>query len=359
MSFAASGGRGGRGGRGSSSSSSSSDPMVEFVPAAFKPSKVSCIKDIQLIKVPKFVADVWNQAEHHSIVGLLHKPTNSQTSSSSSPSSSSSSPSSSSASSSSSSSSSSSVVPELIVPMSLGSCSASPSSRPSSSSPAPFGPVRILRCVSRADECRLILQSRAHPKSTSADIVGEIRNTWQFVPKLDRSYTMMVKQRHLDTDVNKSRTTIEEGRQALSVDSSQTLFRYYNPARPSASGEDDKTAEFGGTRSAVASQRGRGRAVRRQPTLSEDSLKLKVFRALEAVGAEGVQLKDLVRQMDQPYNFVKSVVESIAEQKKRLSDKKMVYVLLSQFNPTNLPPEAGAPPSLAADVHPPTKRAKF
>ncbi|PHJ26013.1 membrane protein [Cystoisospora suis] len=67
--------------------------------------------------------------------------------------------------------------------------------------------------------------------------------------------------------------------------------------------------------------------------LDEDSVKLRLFSLFEAAGANGLQLKQIAVQTGQSLSLIRTLVDEIAEPRKRLSDRKLVYFLKDQYNP--------------------------
>ncbi|CDI78202.1 hypothetical protein, conserved [Eimeria acervulina] len=124
--------------------------------------------------------------------------------------------------------------------------------------------------------------------------------------------------------MNKSRGTVAEMRRDPGLDSLHTLFQFYTP-KASASAEDGKRSGLESVSRAKAKQK-------RGVILDADSLKVKLFKMFDAAGAAGLQLKQIAAQTQQPLSHVKAVVEEIAEQRKRLSDRKAVYFLKQQYS---------------------------
>eukprot|EP00922_Rhytidocystis_sp_ex-Travisia-forbesii_P060817 GHVS01090223.1.p2 GENE.GHVS01090223.1~~GHVS01090223.1.p2 ORF type:complete len:110 (+),score=17.45 GHVS01090223.1:927-1256(+) len=78
---------------------------------------------------------------------------------------------------------------------------------------------------------------------------------------------------------------------------------------------------------------------RKQATLTEDELKIRLFSMFEEAGEEGLMIKQIVVATGQPQCFVKSVVDEIAEPGRRKSDKRTVLFVKSQFNPNAVLPD--------------------
>ncbi|OEH76457.1 hypothetical protein cyc_03123 [Cyclospora cayetanensis] len=156
------------------------------------------------------------------------------------------------------------------------------------------------------------------------DVIGELQSRTNFQPKLDHRYQQVLHKRHVAEDLHKSRGTVEEMRRDPGLDSLHTLFQFYTP-RASLSAEENAKRGLESISRAKAKQK-------RGAVLDADSLKVKLFKMFDAAGASGLQLKQIASQTQQPLSHVKMIVEEIAEQRKRLSDRKAVYFLKQQYS---------------------------
>lgn len=248
---------------------------VSYVPADFVPSRMlppSKAVALSLIKVPKFVAESWHSAPGDAVVGVLKEQDGKQV---------------------------------LVVrdPATGGACK--------------------LEGIWIANDSAVVLQRNG---KHLLDVIGEVSSRTNFQPKLDQRYQQVLRERHAAEDLRKGRGTVEEMRRDPGLDSLHTLFQFYTPRAPSLSADDG--AKRGGLECVS-----RAKAKQKKGAmLDADSLKVKLFKMFDAAGAAGLQLKQISTQTQQPLSHVKMVVEEIAEQRKRASDRKSVYFLKQQYN---------------------------
>ncbi|XP_026191389.1 uncharacterized protein LOC34619873 [Cyclospora cayetanensis] len=253
----------------------SSDTIAaSFTPAEFVPSRTLTAQSksisLSLIKVPKFVAESWRSAVADATAGILKNDNGKQV---------------------------------LIVrdPLTGGACH--------------------LESIFLQNDKSLVLQKNG---KQLLDVIGELQSRTNFQPKLDHRYQQVLHKRHVAEDLHKSRGTVEEMRRDPGLDSLHTLFQFYTP-RASLSAEENAKRGLESISRAKAKQK-------RGAVLDADSLKVKLFKMFDAAGASGLQLKQIASQTQQPLSHVKMIVEEIAEQRKRLSDRKAVYFLKQQYS---------------------------
>ncbi|CDJ40893.1 hypothetical protein, conserved [Eimeria tenella] len=246
---------------------------VSYAPADFTPSRIlpaSKAVALSLIKVPKFVAEAWRSSPADATAGVLTEKNGKQT---------------------------------LIV-----------------RDPETGGPCYLDSICLSADRSVVLQRNGKHV----LDIIAEINNRTNFQPKLDKRYQQVLHERHIAEDQSKSRGTVTEMRRDPGLDSLHTLFQFYTP-KSSLSTDDTKRGGLESVSRAKAKQK-------RGVILDSDALKVKLFRLFEAAGAAGLQLKQIAAHTQQPLSYVKTLVEEIAEQRKRLSDRKAVYFLKQQYS---------------------------
>ncbi|EAN30700.2 Transcription initiation factor IIF beta subunit protein [Theileria parva strain Muguga] len=230
------------------------------------------IPDITLLKVPKFLALQWRNSENHSIIGNCRRNELGE-------------------------------LEEFRV-----NCE---------------GEFRFFKCRKTTLSNPVAVQ--IDPKSSNLRFIGKLSECLTIFPSLDQAYKRKLKERHICTNVKKPRSTTDETREDPSFDSSETIFKYYNPKTTTVAGlmSDD------GSRPLEDTPYNRSRAKSKKlPTMDPDELKLKIFKIFESEEAkDGIQLKRVVQLTGQPLQNVKSAVEEIAIQKRRPTDYKLVYRL--------------------------------
>ncbi|KAL8429978.1 hypothetical protein Efla_000791 [Eimeria flavescens] len=262
----------GRGGANANDAVPFSFVAADFVASRILPSSKAV--PLSLIKVPKFVAESWRSAASaEAVVGVLSEENGKQV---------------------------------LVVrdPATGGACK--------------------LEALSLANELALVLQRNG---KHLLDVISELTGRTNFQPKLDPLYQKVRGEQKMVSFCAAGRGTVEEMRRDPGLDSLHTLFQFYTPKAPSSS-----VLEDGGKRGAFESA-ARAKAKQRKGALMDsDSLKVRLFKMFEAAGTAGLQLKQIAAQTQQPLSHVKTVVEEIAEQRKRMSDRKSVYFLKPQYN---------------------------
>ncbi|UKJ88558.1 hypothetical protein MACJ_001801 [Theileria orientalis] len=160
--------------------------------------------------------------------------------------------------------------------------------------------------------------------------IGKLSDCLTVYPCLDQMYRNKLKERHITSNINKARSTTNETREDPSFDSTDTIFKYYNPKSTTiASMMNDNGSK---TTDEVPYNRAKAKS-KKSPTMDTDELKLKIFKIFESDEAkDGIQIKRIVQLTGQPLQNVKSVVDEIATQKRRQSDYKMVYYLNDLYN---------------------------
>ncbi|KAL8270400.1 hypothetical protein Esti_005629 [Eimeria stiedai] len=196
--------------------------------------------------------------------------------------------------------------------------------------PATGGAAR-LEALNLSNDAAVVLQKNG---KHILDVIGEVALRTNFQPKLDPLYQQVLRGRHEAEDLQQGRGTIEEMRRDPGLDSLHTLFQFYTP-KASSSLSVDEAVRRGGLESVA-----RAKAKQKKgAVLDTDSLKVRLFRMFEAAGSSGLQLKQIATQTQQPLSHVKAVVEEIAEQRKRVTDRKSVYFLKQQYNMQSALPE--------------------
>eukprot|EP00922_Rhytidocystis_sp_ex-Travisia-forbesii_P060815 GHVS01090221.1.p1 GENE.GHVS01090221.1~~GHVS01090221.1.p1 ORF type:complete len:286 (+),score=34.18 GHVS01090221.1:320-1177(+) len=274
---------------GVNSSSSSVALKTEYEPAPFKASRISQ-SVVRLIKVPQFVADCWRNAEDNTIVAVSRR--------------------------------SREGVEELLL---------NSSDDPNNA----LGGITKLTARSVNPSPGLHVLAFSGEGKQSADVAAVVGESITFTSDWSGSYRNLLRQRHQKRDITKVRGTVEENRPEAGFDDRTTLFQYYQKT-------SDKDAmaveEPRKTTTAPSSSRPKSKG-RKQATLTEDELKIRLFSMFEEAGEEGLMIKQIVVATGQPQCFVKSVVDEIAEPGRRKSDKRTVLFVKSQFNPNAVLPD--------------------
>eukprot|EP00921_Rhytidocystis_pertsovi_P000095 GHVQ01000224.1.p1 GENE.GHVQ01000224.1~~GHVQ01000224.1.p1 ORF type:complete len:327 (+),score=38.32 GHVQ01000224.1:22-1002(+) len=181
---------------------------------------------------------------------------------------------------------------------------------------------------------KIYILSSKNDNKRYADVAATVGENILFTAALSGSYRKVLRQKHEERDIQKSRGTKEENRPESAVEEGSTLFRYYEPGEA----KDEHGFEEVTTLSVAGKSRPKGRA-KQQPTLSEDELKIRLFSMFEEAGDEGLMLKQIVVATGQPLAFVKGVVEEIAEPGRRKTDKRVVFFVKDHFNPNAVMPD--------------------
>ncbi|KEP61764.1 UNVERIFIED_CONTAM: membrane protein, putative [Hammondia hammondi] len=317
------GGSAGRAGRGRTGPQQNAVDLSYREAASFLPAKIQSatpLPHVTLIKVPPFVAAAWRAAEKQTVVGVTYAD-----------------------------------------PKTKNKCifgvaeQRSEVGRESEKGEAQKGqealgqktrapaPTCHLQCASvKPNKLHVLQQQSGASFPAATDVLCVVEESSNFVPLLDQTYHTFLRRRHENTDVFKTRGTIEETRRDTGFDSTATLFHFHTPKPAAASSagvaeEEDEFSMLGGRRGGMsAAEAARTRTAKQKKavvTIDEDSLKLRLFSIFEAAGANGLQLKQIAMQTGQPLSFVRQVVEEIAEPRKRASDRKTVFFLKDQYNP--------------------------
>ncbi|UVC49602.1 hypothetical protein MACK_003706 [Theileria orientalis] len=237
----------------------------------------SNIPNITLIKVPKFLALQWRSSDNHSIIGHCKRDEKGE-------------------------------LDEFKVKFD--------------------GQVRFFKCRKTTLSNPFAVQIDS--KSSFLRYIGKLSDCLTVYPSLDQLYRNKLKERHIQSNINKARSTTNETRDDPSFDSTDTIFKYYNPKSTTiASMMNDN-----GLKSTEEVPYNRAKAKsKKSPTMDTDELKLKIFKIFESEEAkDGIQIKRIVQLTGQPLQNVKTVVDEIATQKRRQSDYKMVYYLNDLYN---------------------------
>ncbi|KAF8823031.1 putative membrane protein [Cardiosporidium cionae] len=270
-----------------------------YRPVPFQPSRLptKISNQISLIKVPRFLSEKWKTSEDRSIIGTV------------------------------------------FTCAETGSIQVSQKVDEATSQDAEF-------TSQPAQNCRVCVMQQNLQNPCQADILCQLNQTQTLTPILSKNYFSLLKNRKKNLVDAHRRQTIEERRHEYDLDTSQTLFRYYAPKGDSKNDTiGEESPRF--VRTSSTTNRVKSKA-KKLVTMDEDSLKIRLFQLFEKKGVEGVQLKQLVNETDQPLAYVKGIVDEIAEQRKRASDRKLVYFLKDCYKASSGPEE-----------EPPSKRTKY
>ncbi|SCN12961.1 transcription initiation factor IIF subunit beta, putative [Plasmodium malariae] len=183
-----------------------------------------------------------------------------------------------------------------------------------------------------------------------ADIIKNCEHTYSFLPILDEDYSLVLKERHYNTNVKKNRFTIIETRNEENIDSTQTLFKYYttddniknennkdnkylknnsSTTTITTTSNNNKRMLFESDNNLVSSSASKQKLkqAKKMQVFDLDKTKISMFKIFEKEGKKGVPFSIFTKSFNIPSNYLKNILEEIAVKRKRLSDKKSVYYL--------------------------------
>ncbi|CEM38596.1 unnamed protein product [Vitrella brassicaformis CCMP3155] len=252
---------------------------------------------VRLLKVPKAVADRWNQAQPSEILGHIVRERK---------------------------------MERLVLPHT-----------PASSSMGVDGSsIRQYKVQSKPTEGVYVKGIATQGGEAVMSLEGEVQTTSTLVPfsddlaaqqKLKKRVQLAQPERRvqtIETNPNERTSGVHQPR----------LFSYYKPdvaiRAGGPGGDDDDSSDEGRpapARAAVAQQASRKPpSKQRDPPMDPDKLKDVLFRLFESQDAWNI--KDLVGRTNQPHTHLKSVVELIADNDKQPGDKKQYYRLKPEFS---------------------------
>ncbi|EKX74418.1 conserved hypothetical protein [Theileria equi strain WA] len=215
--------------------------------------------NITLIKVPKFLATQWRNSQNHGVIGHCKRNVSGD-------------------------------LEEILVKHD--------------------GKTRVFKCR-KAQLCNP-KAVEVNESSTTVKSIGKFTKCLTVFPDLDKTYRNKLKERHINTNVQKARSTANETREDPSFDSSETIFKYYNPKMvtlSNAMGIETRTEDTSLMRSKIKSKK--------PVSVDMDELKMKIFKIFDTEEAkDGIQLKRVVQLTNKPLHSVKTAVEEIAFQKR-------------------------------------------
>ncbi|CRH00317.1 conserved Plasmodium protein, unknown function [Plasmodium relictum] len=170
-----------------------------------------------------------------------------------------------------------------------------------------------------------------------ADIIKNCEHTYSFLPVLDKDYSLILKERHYNTNIKKNRYTIIETRNEENLESSQTLFKYYTSDDNNNANKDKNNKrvmlenENNFTSSTSASKQ-KTKQAKKFHVFDLDKTKISMFKIFEREGKKGVPFSFFAKNFNIPSNHIKNILDEIAVKRKRISDKKSVYFLKDCIN---------------------------
>lgn len=197
-----------------------------------------------------------------------------------------------------------------------------------------------------------------------ADLVKNCEHTYTFLPHMDRDYSSILKERHVKTNIKKSRFTIIEQRNEELLDANNTLFKYYtNPSNEinnSSLGirlnnrekhmknnkrmiqlvdnsnnvnNNSRTTNINNQQmqamntSHTTTNKPKTKQAKKSYAFDIDKAKLNMFKIFEKEGNNGVPFSVFAKAFNIPPTQVKNILEEIAIKRKVNTDKKAVYFL--------------------------------
>ncbi|SBT35854.1 hypothetical protein POVWA2_029280 [Plasmodium ovale wallikeri] len=187
-----------------------------------------------------------------------------------------------------------------------------------------------------------------------ADVLKNCEHTYSFLPTLDEDYSLVLKERHYNTNVKKNRYTIIETRNEDHIDSTHTLFKYYTSDDNvnNANGKENNIASNSNSNSNInsnsnnkptkgnkrtfqendnifssSSSKQKAKQAKKMHVFDLDKAKINMFKIFEKEGKKGVPFSIFTKSFNIPSNYIKNILDEIAVKRKRVSDKKSVYFL--------------------------------
>ncbi|CRG96496.1 conserved Plasmodium protein, unknown function [Plasmodium gallinaceum] len=168
-----------------------------------------------------------------------------------------------------------------------------------------------------------------------ADVIKNCEHTYSFLPLLDEDYSLILKERHYNTNIKKNRYTIIETRNEENLDSSQTLFKYYtsddnNNLNKDKNNKNNKRVLLeneNNFNSSSAASKQKTKQAKKFHIFDLDKTKISMFKIFEREGKKGVPFSFFAKSFNIPSNHIKNILDEIAVKRKRASDKKSVYFL--------------------------------
>ncbi|CDU17833.1 transcription initiation factor IIF subunit beta, putative [Plasmodium yoelii] len=181
-----------------------------------------------------------------------------------------------------------------------------------------------------------------------ADIINNCNYTYSFLPTLDKDYSLVLKERHYKTNIKKDRYTIIETRNEDNIDSSHTLFKYYNMSEDGSNsnlnnkdprdnniensnkyGKNNKRGfmENENNIGSYSASKQKTKQAKKMHVFDLDKTKISMFKIFEKEGKKGVPFSFFSKSFNIPSNYIKNILDEIAVKRKRVSDKKTVYFL--------------------------------
>ncbi|CAD2092249.1 transcription initiation factor IIF subunit beta, putative [Plasmodium vinckei brucechwatti] len=181
-----------------------------------------------------------------------------------------------------------------------------------------------------------------------ADIINNCSYTYSFLPTLDKDYSLVLKERHYKMNVKKDRYTIIETRNEDNIDSSHTLFKYYNTledgtnsnlnSKDPRDNSIDNSNKYGKNNKRglmendnnigpYSASKQKAKQAKKMHVFDLDKTKISMFKIFEKEGKKGVPFSFFSKSFSIPSNYIKNILDEIAVKRKRVSDKKTVYFL--------------------------------